>query len=95
MYVLVLIVMFEGNIKVHSFNQVIYDKNTCDNAFFSQTEQLVIIRIAFFVLPIRPAWLQSQKTEIFDFKTNLTEQQRTKLKVQAAMGHAGTTKLSK
>ena len=32
MYVLVLIIMFEGNIKVQSYSSIIYDKETCDNA---------------------------------------------------------------
>ena len=32
MYVLVLIMMFEGNIKVQSYSGIIYDKDACNNA---------------------------------------------------------------
>ena len=62
MYVLVLIVMFEGNIKVHSFNEVIYDKDTCDNAATQMEKTL---------MSTRPTQGSSAKAYCFEVPTEI------------------------
>jgi hypothetical protein len=44
MYVLVLIMMFEGNIKVQSYSGIIYDKDACNNAAVRMEKTLMSTR---------------------------------------------------